>query len=352
MIGIRVDANEKIASGHVMRCLSIADAFLSLGEDVTFYTADTFGSQIIEKRGHRVICLESDWNDKESELPVLLPRLKEHEVGLLLVDSYQVTEGYLAALRQRVRLAYLDDLAAFDYPADLVINYAIGARREDYPEVSKTAADKAYLIGPSYAPLRKQFLIGEEELADAIRRRMLKKQILITTGAADPFRVADQTVRAILACPELDDYGLLIIKGRFREDLDDRSVALLADAKKAGRIRIFEDVDDMATLMLQSTFAVSAGGSTLYELSACLVPTVTFSYADNQFANVKGFSDKELMIYAGDVRDTEEIGSDIVKALLVYHREPGRALAAQDKMRKLCFRDGAERLARSLLASK
>ena len=64
MIAIRVDANEQIASGHVMRCLSIADALQELGVETLFFTSDYYAEEIIEKRGFPAICLNNDWNDK------------------------------------------------------------------------------------------------------------------------------------------------------------------------------------------------------------------------------------------------------------------------------------------------
>lgn len=127
MIAIRVEANEYIASGHVMRCLSIADALFSLDEDVVFITADDNAKQVIDKRGFDAIILNSDWNDKEGELGSLIPEIEKLKPGILLIDSYQVTERYLTELHRKVKTAYIDDPNAFDYPTDIVINYSIYA---------------------------------------------------------------------------------------------------------------------------------------------------------------------------------------------------------------------------------
>lgn len=134
MITIRVDANEYIASGHVMRCLSISDALFSLGEDVVFITADDNAKQIIDKRGFDAIVLNSDWNDKEGELDQLTSEIEQLAPDLLLIDSYQVTERYLTELHRKVKTAYIDDLNAFDYPVDIVINYSIYAEDLNYPK--------------------------------------------------------------------------------------------------------------------------------------------------------------------------------------------------------------------------
>ena len=347
MIAIRVDANEHIASGHVMRCLSIAEALAELGVETLFFTSDYFAEEMIVKRGFGVVCLNNDWNDKDSELDQFVPLLQENHPDMLLVDSYQVTERYLTELHRIVKLAYIDDLNAFDYTVDIVINYSVYAEELDYPP------GKTYLLGMEYAPLRKQFDISEEVIERAIQDRRKNKQILITTGAADPYGVAEKIVREILKQPDLDEYLIAVVKGKFwdanvfvRDNID----ALGDNASE--RVIIREKVENMAELMLASSMAVSAGGSTLYELCACCVPTITFSYADNQFGNVKGFEAKARMEYAGDARDTNIIGIEVTKRLLTYHNNNDIIKKIVDKMRGMNCRIGATHLAECLSQSQ
>ena len=61
VIAIRVDMNPIIATGHIMRCLSIADAIVELGERVIFVTADDYPIEVIKQRGHEVVVLGTNW---------------------------------------------------------------------------------------------------------------------------------------------------------------------------------------------------------------------------------------------------------------------------------------------------
>ena len=315
-----------------MRCLSIADALAELHEQVVFITADAYGRQLIEDRGFAVICLDSRWNDMESETEKIIPELNRLSPDLLLVDSYQVTPRYMESLRENVTLAYIDDLNAFDYPADIVINYSVYAEDISYPQ------NKRYLLGTKYAPLRRQFDISEEVLEAAAAKRARNRQILITTGASDPYHVTDKTVNAIINEPALDDYSIAVIRGRF---FDNDMTGIHPD-----RVRIYENVENMADLMLESTMAVSAGGSTLYELCACHVPTVTFSYADNQLGNVTGFDRRGIMPYAGDATNDNDLGKQITQNLLKFHNNPEAQTSVINKMRSLDCGKGAAHLAR------
>ena len=50
MFYIRADGNEKIGMGHIMRCLTVADALRKQGEEVLFLTADEKPVKFIEER--------------------------------------------------------------------------------------------------------------------------------------------------------------------------------------------------------------------------------------------------------------------------------------------------------------
>lgn len=329
-----MDANEHIASGHVMRCLSIADALFDLGETVVFFTSDAYAEEIIIKRGFKTVRLDSEWEDKEGELEGFIKILNIYKPELLIIDSYQVTQNYLKILHDNVKIAYIDDLNAFDYPVDMVINYSIYAEEMNYP------GNKTYLLGTKYVPLRKQFSISTERLNIAIKSRKSYKQILITTGASDPFHVAEQVVGEVLKQPELSEYRIAVVKGRFCNRLS------FSDTE---RVIIYENVQDMADLMLDSCVSVSAGGSTLYELCACCVPTVTISYADNQLANVNGFEKRSLMAYAGDARLVSDIGKRIVDIILNYSVNDGIINSIEQRMLSMDCRNGAKKLAYSLV---
>ena len=125
MFYIRADANEIIGAGHIMRCIAVAAELRKNLEEVVFIVADQYGHGIVESYGFKTLCLNSQWDNLEMELGIILPLVKENHVKGILVDSYYVTENYLAELHQCTRVAYIDDVDAFIYPVDLVVNYNI-----------------------------------------------------------------------------------------------------------------------------------------------------------------------------------------------------------------------------------
>lgn len=115
MLYIRVDMNDKIATGHVMRCLAVADAARMKGEDTTFILADWQAVELLRQRGYEFVVLHSQWDDMEGELFELQKVIDKYQMKRLLIDSYQVTKRYLKALKECVEIFYIDDLNAFHY---------------------------------------------------------------------------------------------------------------------------------------------------------------------------------------------------------------------------------------------
>ena len=115
MFLIRVDGNPKIAAGHIMRCLSLADALQEQGGEITFITAEPYFQQLIEMRGYSCTVLGTVYDRMEEELPVFLPILERERPELVILDSYFVTPQYMEAVKRTVPLLYTDDLNLFDY---------------------------------------------------------------------------------------------------------------------------------------------------------------------------------------------------------------------------------------------
>ena len=63
MIGFRVDANEKIATGHLMRCIAIAKACEKRGEPVLFFLAEKKETGRLDALGFSYEILGTDWQD-------------------------------------------------------------------------------------------------------------------------------------------------------------------------------------------------------------------------------------------------------------------------------------------------
>ena len=68
MVIIRADGNGTIGMGHVMRCLSIADALSKLKQEVLFVTACQESVSVIQKRGYEVVCLNHDYCRMDEEI--------------------------------------------------------------------------------------------------------------------------------------------------------------------------------------------------------------------------------------------------------------------------------------------
>ena len=98
MFYIRADGNTHIGMGHVMRCLSIADAAYELDKEnkAVFIVADMDCQKMICDRGYEVKVLNTDYMDMESEIAILKTFIKKTDV--ILVDSYQVTNNYYLEL--------------------------------------------------------------------------------------------------------------------------------------------------------------------------------------------------------------------------------------------------------------
>lgn len=321
----RADMNNTVASGHVMRCLAIADGYREAGEDSVFLTADSFGADFIRGRGYSVIVLNTKWDDMEGEIPAISKVICENSIQTLFVDSYQVTKEYLKELQRLTSVIYMDDRNAFTYPVDMVVSYGNWIKEEEYRN-RYAGTGTALLLGTSYVPLRREFseVSGNHDEYD----------LFLTTGGTDPFCVAAGLLEILQR--ELPELRIAAVSKVLQ-----KSVGL---GMKFRRIEIFEHVENMASLMANSRMAVSATGTTLFELCACRVPTVCFSFADNQVPFGKTMGALGAAEYAGDVRTNPRIISDIAQRIKALSADFSKQKRMAEKMRDVTDGNGVKRI--------
>lgn len=353
MVVIRADANSKIGMGHVMRCLSVADALVKRGEEVLFVTADDTPVPLLTKKGIPYRVLHTDYADMEAELPELWEVLRELPQGaespeealpqrntFILVDSYYVTEKYLAALKKRITTIYMDDIYAFSYPVDMLINYNIYGEEMGY-EKDAAFADTKLLLGTEYVPLREEFSAGEQQ------RTAADGGILITTGGSDSFNLAGQLLMEAMKYDALKEKEYHAVSGSLNPHIGE----LQALAEKHENIHIHCNVTNMAELMAESEVALSAGGSTLYELCAMGVPVIAFSFAENQERLVQTFVKRGIAQYGGNYRtDGNKMIQNTIAGLETLLENENLRAEYRKKARTLVDGKGAVRIAEAILS--
>lgn len=337
---VRVDGNEIIASGHVMRCLSIAEALRRLGKDVVFVVADDRPGDLIVSKGFQMDVLGTTWNDLDGETEILCEYVQKNQVDILLLDTYYVTKEYLQILSQYTKIIYIDDLKRFDYSVDTIIHYSPFAREEEYRCLYKEdGVVPRILCGGEYIPLREEFANQSYEVKDNVSK------VLITTGGTDQLNFAGNVLNRLLENEELASTEYHVIIGCFH--CDKEGLQKLAD--KHSRVFIHENVKNMSDYMRGSDVAISAGGTTLYELCACGVPTICLEVADNQQGAVV-WQQQDYMEYAGNAyMDMKACVEQCEKSLLQYMESRELRERRSQRMQKLVDGNGAMRIAQYIV---
>ena len=290
-----------------MRCLSLCDAFKDKGHECLFVCAKDTPMDFIMNRGYDVYYLTTAYDRMDDELALLEQIIAEEKADLLIIDSYYVSQAYLQSVKEMIKTVYLDDVYTFAYDVDCLVNYNVYADADKYKEMYVTEKVKTpeMIIGPAYAPLRKEF-----------RERYLReineiKNIMISVGGADPLHLAYGFAKNIAEDEFFKDKNINMILGKMEPDIE--KIKDICEATK--NINYFVNVKDMKEKIEEADIVISAAGSTQYEICACGKPCICFSMADNQVPGGEKFGELGAFIYAGDVRNNDGFFYDVLNAV-------------------------------------
>lgn len=354
MIIFRADGNPDIGLGHIMRCLSIADAGQKFDVHSLFIAASDDFKDVIKEHGHEVIILNTDYKNMLSEVNEMDKLLRMYRPSALFVDSYQVTSAYMYALWETCksvnsRLVYIDDVLAFAYPCDILLNYNIYGpdKKDEYKSLyqKKRILCPELLLGTSYVPLRAEF----QSLPDRVVKKQAQK-ILISTGGADPDHIAMELAKYIVCNDsKFEQFHFHFIIGAMNDDrFEIEKLTAMNDS-----IILHCNVQHMQLLMSDVDLAISAAGSTLYELCATQTPAVTYILADNQMPGAEKFEENEVLRCVGDIRQlkssfTEKVLEEAVRLAGDYEER----VRIADRQRLVVDGNGAKRIIEAVRRGK
>lgn len=337
---IRVDGNEIIATGHVMRCLSIAEQLRKQDVEVIFIISDGRSETMIKEKKFKVNILNTIWNNLDEEISVITNYIKENAVKILLMDSYYITKRYLHEISKYTRVVYIDDLKLFPYDVYALVHDDPFSTQDEYQRLYSGYKLPELLVGGRYVPFREEFMYKPYYVNEDVKR------ILITTGGTDSLNITGKLLERLIKEKAMLGIELHVIVGRFnihREELKD--MARLHD-----NIYLHENVTNMSYWMRYCDIAISAGGTTLYELCACGIPTICLSIADNQ-EEIGIWQDKGYMKYAGNAcKNMDECINNCVTDIKVYCKDMKTREKSSKRMQELLDGLGAKRIAEYLIS--
>ena len=344
---IRADGNKEIAMGHIMRCLSIGEALKKAGAEVAFVTAGDDTKTLIEGRGFENHVLGTSFREMEEELPAFRKYFEKNPAQWIFVDSYFVTENYMKELAGWCKTVYLDDMGQPVYPVSILINYNIYGKKlpyESWYEQAGVKKPEKCLLGCGYAPLRAEFQQG-------LRSRVQEKvtDVLVTTGGGDAVNAAGGLCDRLAKEMEKGYHQGVryhVVCGPFSEYKEE----LYALAKEHPAFVIHENVTRMSELMQACDLAVSATGSTMYELCSMQLPVVCFYFAENQRQMAECFGDTTEIVNAGNITaDRDAVLTKLCENLCALEQDDKLRDRIRRQMSELTDGSGAARIAAELL---
>lgn len=300
VVVFRADASLEIGTGHVMRCLTLAEALKKQGAECHFLCREHAGHLIdaIEARGfsvHRLLAespygtttqagdnqpdhahwLGTTW---EQDAEACGPLITQLIPDWLVVDHYALDARWEAAvLPDRTRLLVIDDLADRSHRADLLLDQNLGREVEDY--ASLVPVECKVLAGPQFALLRPEFAERRESSLARRHQHPAVRRLLISLGGVDKDNATGQVLDALNACDLPNDLEITVVMGATAPWLAEVKARAV---KLPWSTEVVVNVSDMARRMAEADLAIGAAGSTSWERCCLGLPTLMLVLAENQ----------------------------------------------------------------------
>ena len=291
----RCDASLEMGSGHVMRCLTLADELSRQGALCEFICREHEGhmASYISEKGYKVhplctigknikntgVLAHSNWlgTTQEEDANQVGEILQNSKVNWLIVDHYALDENWENKLRPFTeKIMVIDDLADRKHECDLLLDQTYGRVEDDYAQLVSNKTK--LLMGAQYALLRPEFSKWRQYSLKRRKHPELKK-ILITMGGVDTDNISKQILEELKIADLPRDVEITVVLGVTAPHL--KKVKALS-SQMPFPTTVKSNVNNMAEIMAHSDVCIGAVGSTTWERCCLGLPSLLISLAKNQ----------------------------------------------------------------------
>jgi UDP-2,4-diacetamido-2,4,6-trideoxy-beta-L-altropyranose hydrolase len=288
-IVIRADANHAIGVGHFTRCMSLARELKSSGHEVEFQSICEIPglTQLAADNGLAITRINTDEPGSD---PIFIDTGTQYDWSIL--DGYHfTTPSHNAANNIADHLLIIDDAPRnIEYPTTLVLDQNYGAENQQYP-----TPPEAQLLGTTYALIRPEITALRESSLSRSRRNTTS--VVVMFGGSDPAGATGNVVEA-LAKITTNTLQVTVIAG----PANTRTSELKQQCNDTG-FNLLVNPPDLPDILSTSNLAISATGTTVWELMCLGVPVLSISIADNQIPAAIALEKDGLIEYFGQSSD-------------------------------------------------
>ena len=353
----RTDASTQIGTGHVMRCLTLADALHERGAECLFICRPHIGHLLglIAQRGHRVAALSelsenslppsagiahaqwlgTDWESDASDTKQVLGK---QSVDWIVVDHYALDAQWEQQLRPICKqLMVIDDLADRQHDCDLLLDQNYGCLEKAYRD--KVPAKCRLLLGPKHALLRPEY----QKYRSTLRQwGGVIQRVLVFFGGSDNQNITVQSLHALMAT-DIPDLEIDVVVGANSQQLE--QIQQIEDNNP--KVRIYQNLPHLADLMVKADLALGAGGGTIWEYFCLGLPSIVISIAENQRSTCEALQKDSYLYYLGSSKVvTEQCITE--KVLEVANNKHNENREQKRRIMELVTGHGAEAVCREM----
>lgn len=292
---MRADSGLEIGTGHVMRCLTLAQALHNNGHEILFISKPHDGNIIskIKQSEFEVSILEitdTQSNDllysrwlggcQDDDAKQTVSEIYQYFgviIDLIIVDHYAIDYRWEEIVKQQSsKIFVIDDLADRKHNCDYLLDQTFMRNEDDYRKLTPKHCQK--MLGTQFALLRQEFikpLANTLQVRNEAKKRHMER-VLVMMGGTDHLNISEKILGALLL--DKRTKKVTVVLGPTAPHYQ----SIKAHCELDTRVTLLSDTPNVAELMLEHDICFGAAGTASWERCSLGLPSILVAFAENQ----------------------------------------------------------------------